>query len=286
MTNEPTAEVVLAEPQPPPAQLAPVGLMSLEPTDLSAVLQLADIMANSDMVPAQYQRKPANIVVAIQAGRPLGLGVWESLDSIHVIQGRATMRPEVMLSLVRRAGHSVDIVHDAVSTTVTGRRADNGDEYTFTFSDKDAKAAELAGKKNWQMWPRQMRQWRAVSAVCKALFGDLIRGYYTPDELGVVTDVDGAPVGGIDAAPAQPVDPSRQIRTAGKLRLLSLCDDDRDAAAAKWATWCEANGGEPETQAEVDALLSWAIDAAQPADEPLEAQLVPDDDADAEAKAE
>ena len=40
----------------------------LTPTSLQEAMQIADLLANSDIVPKDYQRKPGNILVAMQWG--------------------------------------------------------------------------------------------------------------------------------------------------------------------------------------------------------------------------
>jgi hypothetical protein len=93
----------------------------------------AEMLAQSDIIPAAYRRKPANIIAAALAGRVHGWDVMQALRQGHVIEGVWTMRPEAMLGLVRRAGHGVDIelIEDGPledrGAVVTAHRQGEGD---------------------------------------------------------------------------------------------------------------------------------------------------------------
>lgn len=207
-----------------------------EATHFSLLCQQADVLAKSQILPAAYRHKPADIIAAGLAGRTFGWDVMTSLNNYHVIEGRASLRPEAMLGLVRRAGHSVKMrfYDEAANLRVaeaTGKRVDNGDEHIARFSTHDAEVAGLAGKKNWKQYEDAMLQWRAVSALCRVLFPDVVMGAgYVPEELGAPADVYDDPL----------ADPLMSIPD-GKRELLAACQGDRDLARSLWETWADKN---------------------------------------------
>lgn len=151
----------------------------------------AETLAKSDIIPAAYRRKPENIVVAALTGRQYGWDVLTAMRSGHVIEGQWGMKPEAMLGLVRRAGHSVRAEISNDGATVHGTRADTGDEMSVTFTMEDAKRAKLTGKGTWAQWPANMCMWRATGMLCRMLFGDITAGVYTAEELGASVNEDG-----------------------------------------------------------------------------------------------
>ena len=76
---------------------------SLAPTNMAEAMQFARMLADSTMVPAAFQGKPGNCLVAIQWGAELGLGPLQALQNIAVINGRPTLWGDAALALVR--GH-------------------------------------------------------------------------------------------------------------------------------------------------------------------------------------
>jgi hypothetical protein len=182
--------------------------------------QQADVLAMSDIIPTAYRRKPANVVVAAMTGRMYGWDALTAMRNGHVIESSYAIKPEALLGMVRAAGHSVVGEMKADSATVTGKRADTGDELTITFSVEDAVRAGLVQIKDgkpyarsssgtrlpWEQYPMMMCYWRAVGLLCRALFSDVTLGLYTAEELGAQIDVDGdvIDVGEVEHTPDQP----------------------------------------------------------------------------------
>lgn len=73
------------------SELAIKPTFSLAPQNLDEALKFADYLANSDIVPKDFQKKPANILVAVQWGMELGLQPMQAMQSIAVINGRPSL---------------------------------------------------------------------------------------------------------------------------------------------------------------------------------------------------
>ncbi len=222
--------------------------------DLSAwdlIVQQANVLAKSSIVPKAYQRKPDDIIAAAMYGREVGFGVTTSLALIDMIEGNATINAEGKVALVRGAGHSIAGTVDNMKAVVTGKRSDTGDTMTVTFSMEDAARANLANKQNWKQHPSDMLWARAVSALCRRLFPDVCIGLsYTPEEVEAFTSppelvnetaVNGIrPPTAIEAAVAAHVteplaDPDVRVKIAERLKALKAGNpESAKALAAEW----------------------------------------------------
>jgi hypothetical protein len=152
----------------------------------------AQKIANTPFVPTAFRGKPEAVFAAILYGDELGLGPMQSLNSIHVIEGKPSMAPELMRALVARAGHRLDVKLASNDKVVLwGKRADNGSEATVEWSMKDAQQAGLAGRGAWKTYPRAMLLARATSEICRQIFSDCIMGLsYTPEEASSIAGVE------------------------------------------------------------------------------------------------
>lgn len=157
--------------------------------------QLEEI-SRTDFVPKGLRNNVPAIVACVETGRALGIPDMAALRSIHIVDGKATFSAELMVSLVRRAGHSITGQVGGGAALVTGRRGDNGDELTVEWTLAMAERAGLKGKQNWQRYPEAMLWARAVSQLCRMLFPDVFIGAtYTPEEIGAgQTDEHGLPI--------------------------------------------------------------------------------------------
>lgn len=153
------------------------------PFDFETSWKMAQVLAKSPLVGRDYQNRPESILLVAMSGSSFGWNMAESMRQMQIISGSVGVRPEAALGLCRAAGHSITgEVVDGVAT-VHGKRADNADEMTVTFSRADAKAAGLAGRGAWKTYESAMLWTRAVSKLCRMLFPD-VGVSYTPEEIG------------------------------------------------------------------------------------------------------
>ena len=163
----------------------------------------AQKIANTPFVPTAFRGKPEAVFAAILYGDELGLGPMQSLNSIHVIEGKPSMSPELMRALVARAGHRLDVkLASNEKVVLWGKRADNDSEATVEWSMKDAQQAGLAGRGAWKTYPRAMLLARATSELCRQIFSDCIMGLsYTPEEASSIAGVEWTDAPVLTAAP-------------------------------------------------------------------------------------
>lgn len=193
--------------------------------ELDVIMRQADMLAQSDIIPKDYRRKPANIVVAAMTGRTFGWDAITAMRNGHVIEGTWTIKPEAMLALVRRAGHSVEGETTATGATITGKRCDSGDTLTVTFDEGDAKRAGLLNKNTWKQYPKSMYWARAVSQLCRQLFADVTLGLsYTPEELGAEVTEDGEVID-VTERPMLPPSDDPRISEGNAAALVQRCEE-------------------------------------------------------------
>jgi hypothetical protein len=134
-----------------------------------------------------YQKMGEEGIFAIvQKARALNIDPLEALNGgMYYINGKVGMSSEMMSALIRSQGHSImkDPKSDKGVCILNGKRADNGDTWTTSFSMEDAKRAGLM-KNMYDRYPEIMLYNRAMSMIARQLFPDVIKGAgYTPGEL-------------------------------------------------------------------------------------------------------
>ncbi len=132
----------------------------------------------------------AGIFAIVQKAKTLGINPLDALNgSIYFVNGKTEMSGQAMLSLIRKAGHSVTRDPKSTPTHITlhGKRCDNGDTWTASFSVDDAKKAKIY-KMVWENYPELMCSWRCVSMLGRFLFPDVIKGMYVEGEVKDIAD--------------------------------------------------------------------------------------------------
>ena len=133
----------------------------------------------------------AGIHAIMARASSLGIHPFEALNGgFTCIQGKVGMSTEMMAALVRKRGHSItkDPKSNSEMVILHGKRADNGDTWTCTFSKEDAISAGLWNSATWKKYPGVMLYNRCMSQLFRQLFPDLSLGAgYGEDELREIT---------------------------------------------------------------------------------------------------
>ena len=198
--------------------------MTLAITTTEQASALAAQLSRSNLLPSALNKNPADILTIILTGQELGLAPMMSLRGIRIIQGQPTLSADTMGALVRSrrdvCGYLRIISSTATEATYETQRAGDPEATRMSYTIAQAKQAGLLGSQAWQKYPDAMLRARCLSAICRAVYPDLILGMYDPDELAPLerpaTPPPAAPVDTIRAAVAQtlaaPVAPVEPVR--------------------------------------------------------------------------
>lgn len=226
---EPSTALAHPEPEPPPFEMTTEveqsikGLGFPSPSEWLAITGMAETLSRSKIVPYALQGKPEDIVVILLTGRDLALQPTYALNKIHVIKGKPGLAAEAMCALVLRAGFFIGPKegNDDTQATAVGKRGQHTFEFTFTLDlavraglcqlkDGRAFARDSHGDRlPWEAYTHSMLWARAVSALCRMAFSDVLMGItYVPEELGAeYVDEAGNPIIDVESSYRPPGEP-------------------------------------------------------------------------------
>lgn len=173
--------------------------LALAPKTLDEAKSLSTTLAKASTLPEAYRGKEADVLMAIMAGREMGLAPIQSLRAFDVVKGRPTLKAEAMVALVRarrdvctffQCTHS-----DASKATWTTQRVGDPAPTSITWTMEQSRAAGLTASDMYKKYPDVMLRWRAASMLVKLVYSDVVLGLYTAEELtdGQVVDSTAAP---------------------------------------------------------------------------------------------
>jgi hypothetical protein len=158
------------------------NIMQLQRTTPTEAMQLGKIFTESGMFPDIKSAQMA--VVKIMAGQEMGIGPFQAMNGIHIIQGKATVGAGLMASQVKSSGkydYKVVQQDDKACIIEFYQGKDKIGASKFTIED-----AKKAGTKNLDKYPANMLFARAMSNGVKWYTPDVFNGpVYTPDEIQV-----------------------------------------------------------------------------------------------------
>lgn len=110
---------------------------------------------------------------------------WALSGGLYISHGGVEMSSRLMNALIRSKGHiiSEDPKSNAKICILHGKRVDNGNTLTVSFSIEEAAQRGLLSKENWKNHPKDMLFARALSLLARRLFTDIIQCAYVEGEV-------------------------------------------------------------------------------------------------------
>lgn len=184
------------------------------PAAVPEMMQLANFLSNSTMMPKHLQGEPASLLAVMYKALALDIPLATAWENVIVQDGKTGLTTALMQGLVLRAGYELFLAHaDNEQATVRAARPGIGPnregETLTTFTLEDAQRAELIkirdGKilarsakgyaMTWEKYTPDMLVARAISRAARRFFPDILMGMtHTAEELGAEVDGDGAVV--------------------------------------------------------------------------------------------
>jgi hypothetical protein len=186
----------------------------LTPKTFDEMWRVACLLAESGLMPRDYNKNPSAVMVAGQFGAQLGLSLMASIQNIAVVNGHPSIYGDSMLALVKGHGSLEVFVEifdgqdDEYRAICIAKRKGVGysydpDDHINTmrkkglfvneFSVNDAKRAGVWGgtgdteyKKKMSAWykhPKRMLKMRARSFTLRDGWPDILKGMHSAEEL-------------------------------------------------------------------------------------------------------
>lgn len=170
---------------------------------IGTALKAAELWAQSQVVPARYHKRPADILVAVEMGRRYGLAPFDALRSIYAIEGTPSLSAAMVYGLCRAhpawAGLDEQELADkngkVVGYQFTANRK-GANPITRWYTMQDALEAGLTERKNWKRMRRRMLLVRARHYALCDQYPDVVLGMGVVDvsEDGTIDNMNDATV--------------------------------------------------------------------------------------------
>lgn len=161
---------------------------SLVPQNLGEAMELAKIIADSDLAPKDYRSKPGNVLIAVQMGAEVGLSPMAAIQSIAVINGKPSLYGDVGKALLLQSGFVIEedntevVKKSGVARCKITRPGHPPCERTFSIDD--AKTAGLFKKQGpWTSYPERQMAWRAFWFAARDIAADVLKGLHGAEEV-------------------------------------------------------------------------------------------------------
>ena len=162
------------------------------PISMEKMLDMANMLAKSTIVPQEYRNRPENVFLALDTANRLGISPMAIMSGMHIVQGRPSFSGSFIAGLLK----STPLFSDVELIWVGEKGKDDWGCYVQAIETRtgkllkgptvDIKMAKGEGwmrNTKWQTMPELMLSYRAYSFFGRVHASELLSGIYDRDEL-------------------------------------------------------------------------------------------------------
>jgi hypothetical protein len=237
-------------------ELAKVEQTSLTPDVWRMYLDQAKYIAASGLVAGAVKQEQA--IVLMLLGHDLGLSPTAAIRGIDLIQGRPTVKPQLMAALIVQAGHPrVRVIERTEKQCVLEfRHKDDNQVVTVSYTMEEANKAGLSGKDVWKKNPSDMLYNRCLGRGARQEYPEIFFNLYAPGEIVSDSDVVETTARPVEQPAAEPVELRPEISDRLDRADSIKTETGIDTITDTFGTWAKL------TQAECEAGAKALIAAA------------------------
>jgi hypothetical protein len=176
----------------------PLTLATAEGTE--QLVRAAKFLAGSELVPKEYQNKPASCVIALDLANRIGAPPMMVMQNLYIVHGRPGWSAKFLIATFNKSGKFSAIRYEFVgapNTDAYGCRAYatekatgqtlHGPTVTIDIAKKegwyDKKARDGSCCSKWPTMPEQMLRYRAAAWFINTIAPEIAMGLPTADEV-------------------------------------------------------------------------------------------------------
>lgn len=158
---------------------------------LNSALAVAEELSKSDIIPKEFQKKPANCLIAVELANRLKASPFQVMQNMDVIYGRPALRSSFVIACINNSGKIIGSLKFEMNEKATKCRAWaieketgsklTGPTVTMEMAEKEGWSTKNGSK--WRTMPELMLRYRAAAFFGRLYCPEILNGMYTEDEV-------------------------------------------------------------------------------------------------------
>lgn len=152
--------------------------------------KFSEIMAQSDIIPAHYRGKAANVFIAVQTAYRMDLDPMLVMQNTYVVSGKLGMNTSFAISLANKSGMFANGIRyrqegtgENMTVTAYTNLKKTNEEISYTFSYKTAVAEGYTRNPKYKTMPELMLRYRAATLLIRTHAPEVLNGMHMVEEL-------------------------------------------------------------------------------------------------------
>nr|DAV00841.1 MAG TPA: RecT protein [Caudoviricetes sp.] len=157
----------------------------------NTAMKIAEELAKSDIIPKEFQKKPANCLIAVELANRLKASPFQVMQNMDVIYGRPALRSAFIIACINNSGKIIGSLKFEMNEKTTKCRAWAieketgarlyGPTITLEMAEKEGWLTKSGSK--WKTMPDLMLRYRAASFFGRLYCPEILNGMYSEDEI-------------------------------------------------------------------------------------------------------
>jgi len=159
----------------------------------------AKAYTDSTLVPKDYQKNPANVMIAKNISDRIGADLLQVMQSLYIVHGKPSWSASFLIACINQSGkfspmrfefsgQGDDYGCEAVATYIETGEVLRGEKITWKMVKAEG-WSEKAGSK-WKTMPGQMFRYRAATFFVRIFAPEISLGFRTADENEDIVDAE------------------------------------------------------------------------------------------------
>ena len=158
---------------------------------LNAMMAVAEELSKSDIIPKEFQKKPANCLIAVQLANRLKADPFMVMQNTDVIYGKPALRSTFIIACINGSGKLLGNLKFELNEKCTKCRAwgiekETGSKLygpTITMEMAQAEGWIAKNGSKWKTMPEIMLRYRAASFFGRLQCPEILNGIYSTEEV-------------------------------------------------------------------------------------------------------
>jgi len=181
-------------------EIALKEVSALEPSKFEQIRNMAEFLAQGDLIPAHFQKKPANVFIALQYALRMNLDPFMVMSSMYIVHGRPSWEGKFLIALVNHSGlfdEPLEFIFEGqgdeygcFARARKGRKTIDGPKVSWKMVKAEGWDKPKGGMKSkWETLAPLMFRYRAGSYFVNTVCPEVKLGLPTREELEDVVDL-------------------------------------------------------------------------------------------------
>lgn len=153
--------------------------------------KMAEMLSTSDIVPACYRNKPANVFIAIQTAQTLKIDAMSIMQNTYIVNGKIGITSAFAISLANKSNYLKESIQykvvglndDMEVTAYSTLKNDNHIEFTVTMKQAIAEGWATKRESKYKTLPQLMLMYRAAMFLIRTYLPQVLFCQSSSEEL-------------------------------------------------------------------------------------------------------